>query len=67
MGKCPHCKEGITEARAEAINLTAPGGEIWRGLAYLCPHCQVVLSVGADPVALNEDLATTILDGLRKR
>ena len=67
-GKCPKCDHAITHARIEGIPLNEPGviEETLKGVAYLCPHCLSVLSVGIDPLALQNDLIQGVLDALRK-
>lgn len=49
-GKCPHCQKSVGTAIVTEIGLgtTAKGAAAWRGLAFLCPHCQAILSVQGD-------------------
>jgi hypothetical protein len=49
------------------IDIMVGGKPTWIGVSYSCPSCQVVLSVGFDPIALKSDAVKEILDGLHKR
>jgi hypothetical protein len=50
-GKCPHCSGAIDDVRAEKIHVIT-GTLLLNGVAYSCLHCEGVLSVATDPVAL---------------
>lgn len=55
-GKCPKCEKTIVRVGVDGVTADAgPGRVKWEGLAYTCPHCQTILSVGIDPVALKTD------------
>jgi hypothetical protein len=49
------------------INSSAFFGQQWRTVKYCCPHCQVILSVQIDPVALKTDIVESILAAFGKR
>lgn len=65
MAKCPKCERAIFTARLSAISIPS-GTTTWVGVAYSCPSCDVVLSVGIDPIALKTDIVDEVLSGLRK-
>lgn len=66
QGKCPKCEKlvsyvvfGAVDARFDRM-----GGSTFNALAYRCPHCQTILSVQIDPVALKTDTVNEILKAL---
>lgn len=65
--KCPSCDKVIPRAKCKVIEVQADGldGLSLRGLAYSCPLCSAVLSVQADPWAVNADLVAQIKKVLR--
>ena len=46
--KCPKCDRSISSIEISPVNLTQRKGGSLKGVAYLCPSCQVVLAVGPD-------------------
>lgn len=46
--KCPKCEKLITELKGEEINIQFPATKI-KIVAYLCPHCYSIISVGIHP------------------
>lgn len=64
MAKCGSCDKAILQAKIKPMEAREPyKNTALPALAMCCPHCDVVLSVQFDPVALREDLLTA----LRKR
>jgi hypothetical protein len=66
-GKCPKCEKLV--GRVTIDNITAKaflGRGEWKAVAYLCPMCQTILSVGIDPVALKTDTIEGVVAALRK-
>ena len=65
--KCPSCQRTISRAKCRVIEVQPDGleGLSLRGIAYSCPLCSAVLSVQADPYAVNADLAAQIKKALR--
>ena len=61
MGKCPGCAKGITSVNLEPISVRG-GPLMWEAVAYLCPECHTILSVGMDPVALKTETVNEILE-----
>jgi uncharacterized protein with PIN domain len=61
MALCPHCEESITTVDIERVMLQAPNLGTFDGVAYSCPHCDKVLSVGFDPARQMDE----IVDRLR--
>jgi uncharacterized protein with PIN domain len=59
---CPKCNAELSAVHAEPITINAAKSS-WHGVAYVCPACDVILSVGVDPMSLRNDL----LDELSKR
>jgi hypothetical protein len=59
--KCPKCELAIANIKGEKIKVEI-GKSTWRGVSYVCPHCDSVLGVQADPIALKAD----IVDELKK-
>lgn len=55
MGTCPKCDSKIEQVSLEGITVNASGKSM-KGISYLCPHCNCVLSAAIDPIALNVDL-----------
>jgi glutaredoxin len=69
-GKCPHCKNALRTVRLENVEvvvspLTGQGGP-YVGVSYVCPHCDSVLSVQIDPVALKTDTVAETVKRLRQ-
>lgn len=66
FGNCPKCDVAVKSVNLREIAIKAPGAN-WVGVSYQCSHCDAVLSVGIDPVALKNDLVDQIVEALRKR
>jgi DNA-directed RNA polymerase subunit RPC12/RpoP len=68
--KCPKCDRLVSEVKAERVDIksvAAPGKVVtFRGVSYACSHCHSILSVQADPLALNADLARTLMESMIK-
>ena len=67
MGTCPGCGKIVGHVNLVEINASALFGQQWRTVKYCCPHCNVILSVQIDPVALKTDIVELVLAGLGKR
>jgi hypothetical protein len=66
-GTCPKYGKVLRHVKVEQIDILN-FSQSWKGASFVCPHCNVVLSVGLDPVQLNADLVDEILKKLgRKR
>ncbi len=65
MALCPHCETVVGHANLEVVGLSDETGGQWRGISYSCPHCLKVLSMGFDPVALEDDLVKRVLKAVR--
>jgi hypothetical protein len=65
-GKCPHCEATIGHAKAEPIEIRVGTTEKYKGISYFCPSCHAVLSVGMDPLGLNENLVIRLMKALGK-
>ena len=66
MGTCPKCGNTVTNVRIEDVDVIPGPYDRWRGIKYVCPSCDCVLSVAIDPVALKTDVVEEILDILRR-
>jgi uncharacterized protein with PIN domain len=64
--KCPKCEKMLGSVNIQKISASVIFGEKYHALAYVCPHCQSILNVGIDPVALNSDLVDDLVRALRK-
>ncbi len=60
-GQCPKCSAPISSVTLETITIKAQPTN-WKGLSYLCPSCNCVLSVSIDPVALKAEIVQAIED-----
>jgi hypothetical protein len=47
--KCPKCEAVVKEVFAKRMNVSKYPGGGYNGLAYACPHCNSILSVGINP------------------
>ncbi len=65
-GKCPSCKKVPASVNIQAMPVNQNFQAKWNGVSYVCPHCQTILGVGIDPVALKTDTIDGVLAGLRK-
>lgn len=54
-GKCPKCEKVMPTLAIQAMPIPVGEKKALRGVAYQCPHCQTVLSVGIDPLAIKAD------------
>ena len=55
IAKCPKCDKNITEIIASPVNARDSSTSL-KGAVYTCPHCHVILSAGADPYALANEI-----------
>ena len=63
MGKCPGCATSIASVNFEPISVR--GGPLtWEAVAYLCPECHTIISMGMDPVAVKTETISEILETL---
>lgn len=69
-GQCPHCKQRLSTVRLENVDVvTSPlvgSGGPYVGVTYVCPHCDSILNVQIDPVALKTDTVSELMARLRK-
>jgi uncharacterized protein with PIN domain len=65
-GKCPKCDRLLTNVLVEEIKVNVGFSPTWRGASFVCPYCHAILSVGIDPIALQEDIVKEVLQGLGK-
>lgn len=62
FGHCPHCNELVTNVHVSELDAHVSFEKKFAAVAYVCPSCQKVLAVGADPVALAETIAGKLRD-----
>lgn len=66
MAKCPKCDGEITYTTYKGVEARQSfGRNKLNALAHCCPHCQSVLSVEIDPIAVKTDLVNTLLRALQ--
>jgi hypothetical protein len=63
-GKCPKCENAVTSVSLEPVDVTQAFTQKWHGVSFLCPHCQTVLGVGIDPVALKTETVKGVVKAL---
>jgi hypothetical protein len=56
----PHVKFQATDAK-ELF------GNSWNAVSYQCPHCNIVLSVEIDPIAVKSDMVREVINELLKK
>ena len=67
-GECPKCEKGMPHVKMQAVELKLSGSRrAFRGLSYQCPHCDAILSVGYDPLAIQADTISEIVKRLGAR
>lgn len=68
-GKCPGCGKSLTSVEIKPIDISQGFQAKWNGVSYQCPnlHCQTILSVGMDPIALKTDTVNEVVKTLRGR
>jgi hypothetical protein len=64
MATCPNCNKPILHVIRQEITASELFAQKWRAISYCCPLCDVVLSVGIDPIALKADTVAEILEVL---
>jgi uncharacterized protein with PIN domain len=58
-GKCPKCESTIGHVKIESVELKI-GRNAYKGITYLCPSCNSVLSASMDQLALTVDIANEV-------
>ncbi len=64
-GKCPKCEQIISHVNCDDVEVRVAFGTTWKGVSYNCPHCQTVLSVQIDPIAVKTDIINRLFEKLR--
>lgn len=52
---CPKCGSQIISMDVKPMDAQVFGGNSYKGAAYVCPHCNSVISFQIDPVAVSAD------------
>ena len=64
IGKCPSCKVQLFNVHLKSGQLGDPlAGPSITGFTAVCPQCEVILGVVADPVVLAADIVRRIKRG----
>lgn len=66
-GKCPKCDSFISKVNIEYVEIDLLNAPKWKGVSYLCPVCNVILSVQIDPIAIRTDLLNGISNALQEK
>lgn len=66
IGKCAKCENIIESVRIETVEVTQSRMMKWKGASYICPHCETVLSVSIDLLALKTDIINGVVKSLRR-
>jgi len=64
-GNCPKCEKSISEVQIVGMPLKH-GEKAWHGIAYKCPDCDAILSVGFDPFPIIDETANRVLSKLQE-
>jgi hypothetical protein len=64
-GKCPKCGEVVTRASVEDVDIVRSGGGAqFVGASIFCPHCNTILGLSVDPLALKRDIVREVVKKL---
>ena len=66
-GTCPKCGKIIEHTGLENVLLGKPNEPQYKGVSYLCPSCNTVLSVEMDPHAIIEETKNRLLAALKTK
>jgi len=59
-GICPKCGKIISAVKIEDVDVRVGFQSKWRGISYCCLHCNTVLNVEIDPIAIKTDIVNEI-------
>jgi len=66
MIKCPKCERTLSDVKIAPVKLKLSSTETYKGVAYTCPWCNSVVSSGPDFLAQADEIATRVIQALRK-
>lgn len=68
MAKCPHCKKDLVRSvKVERTTATDAGGQgPWNCFAYVCRHCDSLLSIQVDPLAVKKEVVEETVADVRE-
>ena len=66
-GKCPSCGQVMHYAKMQGLDAKVLMGGAWKAVSYQCPHCETVLSVEIDPIAVKTDIVNEVVKRLGKK
>lgn len=66
-GKCPKCDRLVTAVDVYDLDIRVRMQSKWKGVQYVCPFCQTVLSIQMDPIALKADTVGEVAAALKRR
>jgi len=59
-GKCPSCEKSISKVKIDGIQGDVVGGRSYNCVSYICPYCNIVISVQIDPIAIKTDIVNVV-------
>jgi hypothetical protein len=66
FGKCPKCEKICGSFTLQEVDASAGiGQKVWRALTFLCPHCQTIVGVQIDPIAIKTDTVNDLAKRLK--
>jgi phage FluMu protein Com len=68
VGKCPKCDKVVRGVRIEeiGIHIEHQPGASYRGVSYLCRHCNTVLSVALNPTDFRAQLVDEMIQKFKE-
>ncbi len=60
LGKCPKCEKIISRVKIEDVDILVGFQPRWKGISYCCEHCNTVLNVEIDPIAIKAEIIDTV-------
>ncbi len=63
--KCPNCDKPVSHVNLQAMDIYQNYKPQWHGVAYTCPSCNALLSVGMDPTLLRNEIIESVVVELR--
>jgi hypothetical protein len=65
-GKCPKCDKILASVTIKQVDAINASGKSFHGVSYVCPFCDVALSVSIDPIAVAGDSVKKTIDRIGK-
>ncbi len=61
VGKCPKCEKLVSNVKIEELRVDVGYLPAWKGVSYVCPWCNAIMSIQIDPVALKTDIVNEVV------